>query len=138
MCICVYIYEYTYSNIVYVCVRACGNVFIYIYMREGNSNSMYTYIYIKRRHMRMDEYVIIICMLGCGGKYNNMWEGRDSRRAPTHGKKERNSNMCVKSGGLTGGGGRKRRRFSRSNGRCSENRTDPVGPTTKCQSLSTG
>jgi len=27
--------------------------------------------------------------------------------------------------------------FTRSNGRCSENRTDPVGPTTKCQSPST-
>lgn len=26
--------------------------------------------------MRMDEYVIIICMLGCGGKYNNMWGGK--------------------------------------------------------------
>lgn len=73
---------------VYVCVCARVAMYSYIYMCEGNSNSMYTYIYIKRRHMRMDEYVIIICMLGCGGKYNNMWEGRDCRRVLTHGKRE--------------------------------------------------
>lgn len=87
--------------------------------------------------MRMDEYVIIICMLGAAVSITTCGKGA-TVDVPWPMEKERNSNMCVKSGGLTDGGRRKRRRFSRSNGKCSENRTDPVGPTTKCQSLSTG
>lgn len=67
----------------------------------------------------MDEYVIIICMLGgrkCGGKYNNMREdaledATDPREREKEKKIEREVvNMYVKSGGLTDGGRRKRRR----------------------------
>jgi len=82
----------------------------------------------------------------CNASNNNMYAWgaavsittcRERARNATDPWKKREIDMCVKSGGLTDGGRRKRRRFSRSNGRCSENRTDPVGPMTKCQSLST-
>lgn len=92
------------------------------------------HIYIRRTYVRMDASNNNMYAWGAAVSITTC---RERALDATDPWKKREIDMCVKSGGLTDGGRRKRRRFSRSNGRCSENRTDPVGPTTKCQSLST-
>ena len=52
---------------IYIYVHTLCTWYIYMWRSSRYSNSIYIY----REDICMDEYVIIICMLGCGSEYNN-------------------------------------------------------------------